>query len=71
LAPLWPGYTFPYELDSSRANFGSIFAYAHMIKVLASSFHNVSLTSIGVATKAIINELNYLPVMTGAKSLPW
>jgi hypothetical protein len=35
---------------SSKTNFGSIFAYAHVIKVSASSFHNVSLTSVGAAT---------------------
>jgi hypothetical protein len=31
-----------------------IFAYTHVIKVLALSFRNVSLTSIGVAIKAIL-----------------
>jgi hypothetical protein len=58
LAPLWPGYTFP--ISMRRSHFGSLAteippepildAYAHVIKVSASSFHNVSLTSVGTAT---------------------
>jgi hypothetical protein len=44
----------PYYRDSSRANFGSIFAYVYVIEVSAISFYNVSLTSIEAATKAIL-----------------
>ena len=44
----------PYYRDSSRANFGSMFAYVHVIDVSALSFYIVSLTSIEATTNAIL-----------------